>query len=122
MFKVLVIDDDPGTTVTLSEGLSYHNFDVVAANTSAEATDLVRSANPDVIVLDLMMPGVHGWQLCRDIRAFSQAPILILSGLVDSRGVFRAIDEGANDYLVKPAPIAVVVSRLNRLIRQASLS
>ncbi|HMQ54339.1 MAG TPA: response regulator [Anaerolineae bacterium] len=122
MFKVLVVDDDPDMTGLLLKGLSQHNFEVITSNSSAEALDLAHRLNPDIITLDLMMPDIHGWQLCREIRAFSQVPILIISALVDSSGVYRAIDEGANDYLVKPAPIAVVVSRLNRLIRQASLS
>jgi len=69
-----------------------------------------------------MMPGMDGWQVCTEIRKFSTVPILIMSAVIDSTLVMRALDIGADDYLVKPIPVGVLVARLKRLVRQARSS
>ncbi len=115
MTKVLIIDDEPDTTMILQGMLKTTNFEVVTANSGAEGVEAVRQLNPDVVILDLMMPGMNGWDACRAIRAFSQVPILILSAVTNSDKVLRALDEGANDYLVKPAPKGVLISHIRNL-------
>ena len=115
--KLLIVDDDPTLTETLKRFLELKKFEVMVANSGSTGIELARQWSPDVISLDLMMPGVDGWQVCAAIREFSRAPILIYSAVINPEAVERALDEGANDYLVKPTPPGVVASRLQRLAR-----
>lgn len=117
--KLLVIDDDLILSDTLKTILEPQGFDVQVANSGVEGIQAVRDWNPDVILLDLMMPEMDGWQVCRSIREFSQTPVLVLSAVINPEMVARALDEGANDYMVKPAPTGVLASRLKRLARYA---
>jgi DNA-binding response OmpR family regulator len=120
--KVLVIDDDIFVTDMLKDVLSREDFEVFVTNSGAAGVNAAQQIEPEVIVLDLMMPGLNGWQACRAIRAFSQAPILVLSAVVDHDLVMQALDEGADDYLVKPVSTSVLASRLRRLTQQARLT
>jgi DNA-binding response OmpR family regulator len=113
--KVLVVDDDTILTDMFRDLLTASGYEVFVANSGPEGIEAARQNKPDAIVLDLTMPGIDGWQVCRAIRAVSQVPILVLSAVVDSEGVMRALEEGADDYLIKPVPIAVLVSYLKRM-------
>lgn len=115
---VLSIDDDPAITELLSILLRSHGFEVFTANNSEEGLRLIKEQNPGIVILDLMMPGMDGWQVCRTVRTFSNVPILILSALNDPGMVASALDAGADDYLVKPVPSAILVAHLNKLIRR----
>lgn len=118
MGRVLVIDDDIDMTAMLTMVLGTAGFDVKAANTSLDGVNTARSWSPDVIILDLMMPGMDGLQVCHEVRQFSQVPILILS-VVDKPGtIAQALDEGADDYLVKPVPGGVLIAHINTLSRR----
>lgn len=117
--KLLIIDDDRNLTDILKKYLEQKKFEVTAVNSSAAGIEAARQVKPEVILLDLMMPGIDGWQVCAAIRAFSRSPILIFSGVINPDMVTRALNEGADDYLVKPAPPGVVASRLQRLARYA---
>jgi DNA-binding response OmpR family regulator len=120
--KILVIDDDPAMTDLLKLLLEPAATDVITANAGPEGIALVRSGNPDVIVLDLMMPDMNGWQVCKAVREFSKVPILILSAL-DSPGlVAAALDAGADDYLIKPVPSSVLVAHIRNLVRRTRLT
>jgi DNA-binding response OmpR family regulator len=119
--KVLVIDDDIIVTNTIRDALHRNTFEVFIANSGTEGIELARQVEPEAIVLDLMMPGMNGWEVCRAIRAFSQVPILVLSAVVDPEMVTQALDEGANDYMVKPVAFTVLASRLKRLTQQARI-
>jgi DNA-binding response OmpR family regulator len=119
MFKVLTIDDDPALTDLLTLVLKTHGLDAYMANSGEEGLQMIHKVSPDVVILDLMMPGMDGWQVCTKVRSFSAVPILILSAL-DSPGlVARALDGGADDYLVKPVPSGVLIAHLNTLVRRA---
>ena len=120
--KILVIDDDPAMTELLKLLLEPASCDVLTANTGPDGIFLAQSKNPDVIILDLMMPDMNGWQVCKAVREFSRVPILILSAL-DSPGlVAAALDAGADDYLIKPVPSSVLVAHLHTLVRRTRLS
>jgi DNA-binding response OmpR family regulator len=121
LIKVLVIDDDIIVTNTLRDALHQDTFEVLIANSGSQGIELARQLEPEVIVLDLMMPGMSGWEVCRVIRTFSQVPILVLSAVIDPEMVTQALDEGANDYMVKPVAFRVLASRLKRLTQQARL-
>ena len=117
---VLTIDDDVAITDLFSIILRTHGFDVISANNSEEGLRLINEKSPDVVTLDLMMPDVNGWDMCKRIRAFSKIPILVLSAINDPAMVARVLDAGADDFIVKPVPSAVLIARLNMLLRRSS--
>jgi two-component system response regulator MprA len=120
--KVLAIDDDHAMTELLTLLLKTHGFNVVTANTGEEGVSLALQETPDVIILDLMMPGMDGWQVCNQIRTFSTVPILVFSALDSPGMVASALDAGADDYLVKPVPSGVLIAHLNKLTRRPGMN
>jgi len=116
--KILVIDDDTAVTDLLSVLLSSQGFDVAATNSSSDGLSHVRDNEPDLIILDLMMPEIDGWEVCRSVRSYSQVPIIVLSALNDPSMVASVLDAGADDYLTKPTPSRVLVAHINRLIKR----
>ena len=116
--KILVIDDDSAVTDLLSLLLRSQGFDVNATTNSSEGLSMIRESAPDVVVLDLMMPDMDGWQICKAVREFSQVPIIILSALNDPSMIASVLDAGADDYLTKPTPSRVLIAHINRLINR----
>lgn len=117
--SVLVIDNDVALTELLKASLEPKTFDVHTAHEVEEGINAVHRINPDVIVLDLNLPEKDGSQVCKDIRAFSDIPILILSVFNNPGAIAQALDEGADDYLIKPVPNGVLVAHLRKLIRRS---
>ncbi len=117
--KVLTSDDDPALTELLTLLLRSRGHDAQMANSGQEGVRMIRELHPDVVILDLMMPGMDGWQVCSEVRSFSDVPILILSALDSPGMVASALDAGADDYLVKPVPSGVLLAHLNNLNRRA---
>ncbi len=115
---VLTIDDDIAITELLSILLKTNGFEPLTANNGEEGVRIVKEKSPQLIILDLMMPGMDGWQVCRAVRSFSNLPILILSAIDDSAIVAGILDAGADDYLVKPVPSSVLIAHLNKLARR----
>ena len=98
--------------------LKSQGFEVFATNNSAEGLSMIRELEPDLVVLDLMMPEMDGWEVCRSVRQFSQVPIIILSALNDPSMIASVLDAGADDYLTKPTPSRVLVAHINRLAKR----
>lgn len=119
--KILVIDDDSAVTDLLTLLLKSHNFDVTATNSSTDGLSLVRENPPDLVVLDLMMPEIDGWEICKAVREFSDIPIIVLSALNDPSMIASVLDSGADDYLTKPTPSRVLVAHINRLIDRTGI-
>lgn len=117
--SVLVFDNDVSLTEILKAAMETEAFEVHTAHEIEEGINAIHRLNPDVIVLDLHLPEKDGWQVCRDIRAFSKIPILILSVLNNPDAIAQALDEGADDYLIKPVPSGVLIAHLKNLIRRA---
>lgn len=116
--KVLVIDDDPAMTELLKIQLQSDTVTVYIAYSGEEGIALVRKTGPDIIILDLLMPELDGWQTCKRIREFTQTPILILSALDNPGLVANALDAGADDYLVKPVSNNMLNLHLKNLTRR----
>lgn len=114
--KVLIVDDDASITGLLTQMMVFAGFEAYAENSGAAGVEAVRRLNPDIVVLDLMMPGMSGWDVCKEIRTFSQVPILILSAVTDSQLVMQSLENGANGYLVKPVPEKVLISHIRELL------
>jgi len=119
--KILVIDDDIAITELMSMLLKTHGFDVITSNISAEGVEMAQKNAPNVILLDLMMPDMDGWQVCSAIRSFSNIPILILSAINDPGVVASVLDAGADDFLVKPVPSGVLVAHIRKMVRRAEV-
>jgi len=118
--KIIVIDDDTAVTDLLSVLLKSHGFDVTATNSSSEGLGFIRENEYGLIILDLMMPDMDGWEVCKTVREFSQTPIIVLSALNDPSMVASVLDAGADDYLTKPTPSRVLVAHINRLTRRVT--
>jgi DNA-binding response OmpR family regulator len=116
--KILVIDDDLAITELMSMLLKTHGFDVITTNSGAEGVKLVKEKNPSVVILDLMMPDMDGWQVSKAIRALNNVPILILSAINDPSMVASVLDTGADDFLVKPVPSSVLVAHIRKMVRR----
>ena len=116
--KILVIDDDVAITELMSMLLKTHGYEVITTNTGAEGINIAKAKNPGVVLLDLMMPDVDGWQVCKAVRKFSNVPILILSAINDPRMVASVLDAGADDFLVKPVPSGVLVAHIRKMVRR----
>lgn len=116
--RVLVVDDDHGIRRFLRVALQTQGLEILEASTALEALQRVRTAHPDVLVLDLVLPDQSGIELVRAIRAWSQIPILILSVRDQEEQKVEALDAGADDYLTKPFGIPELMARLRVLLRR----
>lgn len=119
--EVLLIDDDPDLSIMLRTLLRGQDFQIKAVFTGDEGIQACKDDPPDVIILDLLMPEMDGWEVCERIRGFSEVPILILSALGSPASVARALDAGADDYLIKPIHASLLASRLRTLVRRSLL-
>lgn len=119
-FKVLAIDDDTAMTELLILLLQSHNFEIKTANNGPEGIELLQKKKPDIILLDLMMPGMDGWETCKKIRSFSTIPIIVISALNDPEIVASALDAGADDFLVKPIPNKILIAHIKQLARRST--
>lgn len=118
--SLLIIDDDPGMTDLLSGALKHLGFEVAVANTGEDGIRMIKRAPPQIVVLDLIMPGMDGWQTCEAIRRFSSLPILVLSPLDKPAVVASILDAGADDCMLQPVSLSLLVGRLKKITRRAS--
>ncbi|ANZ36636.1 DNA-binding response regulator [Lentzea guizhouensis] len=121
MPRVLLIEDDEAVREGLSLALTYQGHTVEAVRTGEEGLDLLTSGNnPDVVVLDLMLPGVDGFEVCRRIRAAGDLPIIMLTARNDDIDVVAGLEAGADDYVAKPAQPRVLEARIRAVLRRFS--
>jgi two-component system KDP operon response regulator KdpE len=118
--RVLVVDDEPQIRRALQTALTGHGYAVKLADGGAEALTAIGTWAPDAIVLDLMMPGVDGFEVVRQTRTWSQVPIVVLSARGEERSKVEALDLGADDYLTKPFGIDELLARLRAVLRRGS--
>jgi DNA-binding response OmpR family regulator len=116
--KALTIDDDSSMTELLGLLLRSRGMEVISSNSGMKGIELARTEKPDIIILDLMMPGIDGWEVCRSLRSFTTVPIAILSALDDPAVISTALDAGADDYMVKPISSSVLIAHINTLARR----
>ena len=118
MFRVMLVEDDPRLAQLVTEYLGGYEFavDLVARGDTALAS--FKALAPDVVVLDLMLPGLDGMLVCRQIRALSDVPILILTAREDSYDEVSVLEQGADDFVNKPVQPRVLLARLRALLRR----
>jgi DNA-binding response OmpR family regulator len=120
--RVLIVDDDPETTDLFKILLEPQRFEILTANSGSQGVDLARQENPDVMVVDLFMPEMDGLSVCKEVRKFSNVPILMLSAISKPGLLSQAIEEGADGYLLKPMKSSVLIANINRLARRERLN
>lgn len=118
MARVLVVDDDPEIVRLLKRGLSYENYTVDTAADGNQALAAARDNPPDLVILDVMMPGMNGVEVTRRLRQASSVPILLLTAKSGVQDKVAGLDSGADDYLVKPFDFNELVARVRALLRR----
>jgi DNA-binding response OmpR family regulator len=118
MSRVLLVEDDPAVRKGVQLALRHQGHDVCAAETGEEGLELLRSFRPDVVVLDLMLPGISGLDVCRRIRERDQVPIIIVTARGDDVDVVVGLEAGADDYVVKPVQARVLDARIRAVLRR----
>lgn len=118
MIRVLVIDDEPQIRRALRAGLERNGFTVLLATNGEEGLDEAALHPPDLVILDLAMPGTDGMEVCRRLREWSRVPIIVLSVREDERDKIAALNAGADDYLTKPFSLEELVARMRAVLRR----
>jgi two-component system response regulator MprA len=116
--RILVVDDDPMVATTVQRVLRPEGYDVDLANSGTAALEQAKDRRPDLVVLDVMMPGMDGLEVCRQLRAAGDLPILFLTARGGTADRVRGLDTGADDYLVKPFDYAELLARVRALLRR----
>jgi DNA-binding response OmpR family regulator len=115
---VLVVDDEPNLVELVSRYLQHEGFAVLSAADGPDALDLVRTRHPDLVVLDLMLPGMDGVEVCRRLRQFSDAYVLMLTARAEEVDKIVGLAVGADDYLTKPFSPRELVARVKAMLRR----
>lgn len=118
--RILVIDDEEQIRRALKSVLSARKYDVVLAENGEQGIDLAIDHSPDLVVLDLAMPGMSGFEVCRELRSWSAVPILVLSVRSGDSDKIAALDQGADDYLTKPFSAGELLARIRALLRRSA--
>ena len=116
--KILVVDDDPNILQLITLYLTKEGFDVVQAKQGDEALRLFKSAPPNLVLLDIMLPVMDGWQVCREIRKVSNIPIIMLTAKDETFDKVLGLELGADDYIVKPFDTKELVARIKAVLRR----
>lgn len=119
MQRVLVIDDDPTVTSVLKRGLAYEGFTVDTADSGARGLAIARDHTPDLVILDVMLPGLDGFHVLERLRqADAQLPIMMLTARDGPADQVHGLEQGADDYMVKPFTLTVLAARVKALLRR----
>ena len=120
--KILVVDDESRMRKLVRDFLVKQNFDVLEAGDGEEAVDIFfREKDIALIILDVMMPKMDGWQVCREIRAYAKVPIIMLTAKSDERDELQGFDLGVDEYITKPFSPKILVARVEAILRRSNL-
>lgn len=120
--KILLVDDDPVLLDTLSYRLSQEGFEIITAGDGVRGLEQARREHPDLLVLDLMLPELDGFDVCRILRRDSAVPILMLTARENEMDKVMGLELGADDYLTKPFSLKEFIARIRALLRRAGAS
>jgi DNA-binding response OmpR family regulator len=112
--RVLVVDDEPGIGKVLRIKLNLSGYEVMSTTSGAEAIELIRAQEPDVLLLDILMPDMTGLEVLEQVRAFSQVPVIIFTGRPDIFQIARKL--GASDYIAKPFDPDLLEAKLTSVL------
>lgn len=119
--KLLVVDDSQDTTVVLRRVLQQEGYEVQVAQNGAEGLRLAFDFRPDLILLDVMMPGMDGWTMLNRLREFTDVPVIMLTAVGGEDSLIHGLDSGADDYLTKPFSMQELKARIRAVLRRSSL-
>ncbi len=118
--KVLVIEDEPGIRLAVKDELEFEGFDVELVDDGAAGVAAILRTRPDLILLDLMLPGRNGFEICREVRAQGiRTPIIVITARNQEADKVRGLELGADDYVTKPLSLAELVARIRAVLRRA---
>lgn len=119
--KILVVDDDPGLLQLIQTSLKQDHYDVIVAAGGEDGLRLLSETKPHLIILDIMMPHMDGWEFCSRVRTVSTVPIIMLTALGSQSDIVRGLRAGADDYLVKPFQKDELLARVSAVLRRANM-
>jgi DNA-binding response OmpR family regulator len=118
---VLIVEDDNSLRDLFSEALESDGFKTSIASNGAEGIQMFDEVNPDLVLLDLLMPKMDGWEALERVRKISECPVIIVAGQGTTEDIIRGLlESGADDYLVKPFGIKELIARVNAVLRRAT--
>ena len=118
--KILIVDDEPAQLRLAEQVLTHHGYEVLKAGGGQEALRIIFEHKPDLILLDVVMPGIDGWQTCSRIREVTDIPVIMLTGKRNAEDdIVRGLDYGADEYLSKPLGNRELVARVRAVLRRA---
>ena len=117
--KALIIEDDGNIAELLRLYLERDGFEVAQAADGGQGVEMARSFEPDIILLDIMLPVKDGWQVCREVRAFSRTPIVMLTAKGETSDKVAGLEMGADDYITKPFEVKELLARVHAVMRRA---
>ncbi len=118
--KILIVDDDANICELLRLYLEKDGFETVVASDGAQAVEFAEKHNPDLILLDIMLPKLDGWQVCREIRKTSNTPIIMLTAKGETFDKILGLELGADDYVSKPFDTKEVIARIKAVLRRSN--
>jgi two-component system KDP operon response regulator KdpE len=116
--RILIVDDEPSILKFVRSNLQDKGYAVISAANGEEALHLIEMELPDLIILDIMMPGMDGFEVCRWLRQWSQTPIIMLSARGEEKDKVKCLDLGADDYIVKPFGAKELMARVSAVLRR----
>ncbi len=119
-YKILIVDDDENICELLNLYLKKDGFDTVIANNGKRAVEYAEKYSPDLIMLDIMLPELDGWQVCREIRKKSEVPIIMLTAKGETFDKILGLELGADDYVTKPFDTKEVIARIKAVLRRTN--
>jgi DNA-binding response OmpR family regulator len=120
--KILIVEDDQNLLATLKYNLHQEGYSVVTASDGAQAVEIARSQKPDLIILDVMLPVLSGFEVCRILRKDMSVPILMLTARTEEVDKIVGLEIGADDYMTKPFSMRELLARVHAMLRRAVLS
>ena len=120
--KILIVEDEPKLAALLSDYLQQAGFEAIRLDNGLEVMPWVREQTPDLVLLDLMLPGKDGLEVCKEIRSFSAVPIIMVTARVEEIDRLLGLELGADDYICKPFSPREVVARVKAVLRRAGAS
>lgn len=120
--RILIVEDEPALIESVRYSLEVEGFEVVVADSGRQGLEAVKTQRPDLVLLDLMLPGMSGLDVCRQIRVFSDVPIIMLTAKDSEADKVAGLELGADDYLTKPFSMRELVARVRAQLRRSSRS
>jgi DNA-binding response OmpR family regulator len=120
--KILVVDDEPTIVETVTYNLRMENFETVTAGNAEQCLELARKENPDLVLLDVMLPSGNGFEICRRLRQFSDVPVIMLTARAEETDRIVGLEIGADDYVTKPFSMRELMARVKSVLRRRTSS